>query len=166
MLQVTRIHKLKLQVSLDSAQYWSNFADASDKCDYVGTNTRASPAVPEGPKLSDEPTAAGTNGDHDGTAGDISWLDATGFHAQFSAGDEGPDSMAESLARALRDAGIGGTDGQPGGDECPLHEEDEVYGADEDPFYCEGTDGSILLRLYLLNQYGQGQNSTQSHARI
>lgn len=74
--------------------------------------------------------------------------------------------MAESLARALRDAGIGGTDGQPGGDECPLHEEDEVYGADEDPFYCEGTDGSILLRLYLLNQYGQGQNSTQSHARI
>lgn len=125
-----------------SAHYQNNFADTSNKHHSPGTDTRASPTF-EGPEISDNKPLEGTNGDHDRTAQDLSWLDAMGSRAQFSAGDENPDSMAESLARALHNAGIGGTDGQLGGDEHPLHKEDEVYGADEDPFYCKGIDSSI-----------------------
>lgn len=56
--------------------------------------------------------------------------------ARFSTGDELSDEMAESLARALRDAGLGGT--WQGDDERPLQEEGEAFDGQDDPFYCEG----------------------------
>lgn len=98
--------------------------------------TAPSPGIPEDVELCDEPLD-GTN--DSGTHDDLSRHDeATG--AQFSAGDEWPDPMAESLARALHDVGIGGS--WLGDEECPAHEEDEVPDY-KDPFYSEGKTNSI-----------------------
>lgn len=98
-----------------------------------------SPGTLNGVELRDEPLD-GTNDNHDsGTDNNLgSHDDVPG--AQFSAGDECPDPMADSLARALRDAGIGGD--WLGNEECPVHEEDEVPDYD-DPFHTEGKTNSF-----------------------
>lgn len=90
---------------------------------------------PEDPGLVKEPLA-GPSGNFCGAGSDHAPDPLLSSHVQFSAGDEPIDHMAESLARALHDAGLGGT--WQGDDEHPLQEEGEAFDSHDDLFYCEG----------------------------
>lgn len=102
-------------------------------------NVIASPIPDEDSRPLNE-TLAGTSDSHDGNY-DGPTLEDTDPQVQFSAGDGHPDLMAESLARALREAGIECED------EHPLHEADEVLEDFQDPFYSEGRNQSTTLSL-------------------
>lgn len=98
------------------------------------TDTRA-PPVAGSSELPDMPPD-GVSDSCDEVHPDLNWGDPSDSGAHFSAGETCHDPMAESLARALRDAGIGGN--WQGDDERPLHEEEDSTGELDDPFYCEG----------------------------
>lgn len=112
----------------------------------LDTDLRATPE-PEGP----EPVTETLEGHGGGADSDIN-PDPSSPRVQHSAGDEPSDHMTESLARALRDAGLDGT--WQGDDERPLHEEGEALDGHEDPFYSEGTINISLnsLSFRLLNR--------------
>lgn len=144
--------------------YRGSTLTASDTSFSPETDVRAAP-IPEGPEFSNEPVEGGMSDGHNGAYDDPLGQDDS--RVQFSAGDDCPDPLAESLARALRAAGI--DSGWLGDGERPLHEEEEeveeVPDDHEDPFYSEGEIESTILplRVYCTNSYeGPGMNTKSS----
>ncbi|KAF7974716.1 hypothetical protein HWV62_11375 [Athelia sp. TMB] len=106
--------------------------------------------INDGPEFfHDSPNDTAEN--HDEAQDDTAWADPCGSGSHFSAGDAYPDPMAESLARALRDAGLADT--WQGNDERPLHEEDDVSVDHDDSFYCEGPNTDAKSSRELLAEW-------------
>lgn len=119
--------------------------------------------TPEGPQSSNEPLESGPSDGCDGVYDSPPDCDGADSRVQFSAGDDCPDPLAESLARALHAAGIDGA--WPGDGERPLHEEEEVEEVPddfEDPFYSEGESIILSFHVHYTNSYIGPNMSTKS----